>query len=193
MHQPDDGTTAPKPDGSPGGNVPTVLAVFQDRDRLEKALDALQGSGIDRASIHLVAADRSAREVAATPETAQPIADAPVDRAETGNVQGLLAGLPAYAGAVLAAGVTAASGGTLAGVAIAALAGGAGAGAAGGMAARWFGERVDERFDEQLARGGIVILIEPNDQAAAGIAYHLLQQHGAAHVAYNSAPRHTPG
>jgi hypothetical protein len=158
---------------------PRVVAAFASRDVAEPALEQLQALGIDRAAISLVEASRPAAGLVAAPEQATATDARPIDRAETGNLQGLVAGIPAYLGAVLAAGVTVASGGALAGVAIAALAGGAAGGAVGGVAARLLGEGIDARYDEQLRRGGIVVMIACPDAATAARAVAALREAGA--------------
>ena len=113
-----------------------VVGVFHDRGDLERAMDALEGSGIQRPQMSLLGTKEAVeaklglplREVQADPEAAADPAtprQEPVKRDEAGSLTGLMAGIPTYAGAVLAAGVTAASGGALAGVAVAALVGAA--------------------------------------------------------------------
>ena len=114
-----------------------VVGVFHDRGDLEKAMDALEGSGIQRPQMSLLGTREAVEaklglplremqekpQVAADPGTPR---QEPIKRDEAGTLTGMMASIPAYAGAVLAAGVTAASGGALAGVAVAALAGAAG-------------------------------------------------------------------
>jgi hypothetical protein len=89
----------------------------------------------------------------------------------------LLAGMPAYIGAVLAAGVAVASGGTLAGVAVAALLGGAGGGAVGAGAAGWFRGSVEETYARQLDQGGILLLVHPRAEDDVRHAQEVLARH----------------
>ena len=170
-----------------------IVAVFHDRGELEKAMDALEGSGIDRAQLSLLGTQEAVetrlglpmREVQARPEEAA-AADAPrqepLKRDETGNITGMMAGMPTYIGAVLAAGVTAASGGALGGVAVAALAGAAGGGAIGVTAARIFNESVDQSYDEQLREGGILLFVTLKHPGEAGAAKRVLSEHAAHNV-----------
>ena len=122
------------------------------------------------------------REVQADPETAADPAtprQEPVKRDEAGSLTGLMAGIPTYAGAVLAAGVTAASGGALAGVAVAALAGAAAGGAAGGSAGRLFNDSIDRAYDEQLRAGGIVMIVSLRDPGQANTVRRVLEENAA--------------
>ncbi len=175
-----------------GHSTYEIVGVFHSRDELEKAMEALEGSGIDRAQLSLLGTQEAVetklglpmREVESNPE--QAAADAPrqepIKRDETGNLTGLMAGIPTYIGAALAAGVTAASGGALAGVAVAALAGGAGGGAVGATAARMFNESVDQSYDEQLREGGILLFVTLKHPGEAEAAKRILSEHAARNV-----------
>jgi hypothetical protein len=169
-----------------------IVGVFHDRGELEKAMDALEGHGIDRSQLSLLGTREAVesrlglpmREVEAHP--AQAAAEAPrqepIKRDEAGNLTGMMAGIPTYIGAVLAAGVTAASGGALAGVAVAAIAGGAGGGAIGATAARIFNESVDQSYEEQLREGGILLFVTLKHPGEAGAAKRVLAEHAARNV-----------
>lgn len=158
-----------------------VVGVFHDRDQLEKALQALQSEGFDRSQLSLLesrsSADRAIRGEAL--DTGDDVRHEPVDRGELGNLQGIAAGIPTYLGAVLAAGVTVASGGALAGVAIAALAGGIGGGAVGVTAARMLSDNLEEPYEQELSKGGILLLVWLRDPEQAGKARAVLGQWGA--------------
>jgi hypothetical protein len=160
----------------------TITAVFPDRDMLERTIGELIGTGIDRSQVSLLASPQSVEDIHRSKELRVPETKEAIDRADKGNVQGIISGIPAYLAAVLAAGVTVASGGTLAGVALAALGGGAAGGLIGGGAAKLFGDAVDQRYDEQLARGGIVAVVSPFDEAQARKAEEILRRGGASHV-----------
>lgn len=168
-----------------------VVAVFRDRDRLEKALQTLQSEGFDRSQLSVlesgVSADRAIR--GGTLQTDDAVRHDPVDRADVGNLRGMAAGIPAYLGAVLAAGVTVASGGTLAGVAIAALAGGLGGGAVGATAARVLSDNLEEPYEQELSKGGVLVLVWLRDAAQASKARALLQEWGGEAIRdYRSDP-----
>jgi hypothetical protein len=89
----------------------------------------------------------------------------------------LLAGIPAYLGATLAAGVTVASGGALAGVAVAALLGGAGGGLLGASAAGAMRDGVEESYADQLEKGGFLLLVLPRKPDDVATAKRILSEH----------------
>ena len=163
------------------GGHEAVVGVFRDRDRLEKALEGLQSNGFNRSQLSILATDRPASE--AVRSGSFPISEErqekPIDRAELGNVQGLAGAIPAYLGAVIAAGVTVASGGALAGVAIAALAGGA----AGVGAARMLREDLDSTYEEQLATGGIILIAWTRHAGDEDTARRIMAECGATDIA----------
>jgi hypothetical protein len=123
------------------------------------------------------------REVeASSPSAAEAPRQEPIKRDEAGNLTGMMASIPTYIGAVLAAGVTAASGGALGGVAVAALVGAAGGGAVGATAGRIFNDSIDASYDEQLRSGGIMLFVTLKHPGEAGAAKRVLEQHAAQRV-----------
>lgn len=161
--------------------MPDVVGVFHDRDDLEKAIEMLQSHGLERSQLTVLGTSDSLRErlgmTAAPPSDGTADIEAPIDRSEEQNITPLVAGLPAYAGAVLAAGLTVASGGTLAGVAVAALAGGVGGGLVGGGAAKAVRDQVENTYDEQLQLGGILLLVTPRSTEDIANAKEVLARH----------------
>jgi hypothetical protein len=163
-----------------------IIGVFHDRDAVERAIETLQSHGIERGQLTILGTADAVRErlgmtVDAPGSSATADEQAPVDKSEEQNITPLLAGVPLYLGAVLAAGVTVASGGTLAGAAVAALAGAAGGGLVGGSAAGLFRGQVESGYEEQLAKGGILLLVHPRtaedlDNAKAVLARHADRQ-----------------
>ncbi len=171
-----------------------VVGVFHDRGRLEKALQALQSGGFDRSQLSLLESGSTAEHAirGEALETGDAVRHEPLDRGELGNLKGMAAGIPTYLGAVLAAGVTVASGGTLAGVAIAALIGGVGGGAVGVTAARLLGDNLEEPFEDELARGGVLLLVWLRQPEQAAKARRLLGQWGATAVRDYASSAGTP-
>ena len=93
-----------------------IVGVFRDRKDAENAIETLQSRGIERSQLALLGSADAVREQLGLTVAEGPAADkeakAPVDASEKQNMTPLLAGVPAYRGAVLAAGVAVASGGT---------------------------------------------------------------------------------
>jgi hypothetical protein len=178
----------------PDHSSTAVVAVFSDRDRLEKALEALQSAGFDRSQLNLLeSADTAHRAIRGRAlETGDAVRHVPVDRADVGNLQGMAGGIPAYLGAVLAAGVTVASGGTLAGVAIAALAGGVGGGAVGVSAARLLRDNLEEPYEQELGKGGMLAMVWLRGPEQAPKAHEILRHWGGQAVRDYSSDPDTP-
>ena len=157
-----------------------IIGVFQDRDGLERAIEMLQSHGLERSQLSVLGSADAIRGRLGLPvpgSGAESAQGAPVDESEKQNMTPLLAGVPAYLGAVLAAGVAVASGGTLAGVAVAALLGGAGGGALGAGAAGAFRGAVDDTYAEQLTQGGILLLVHPRSEEDVAHAREVLARH----------------
>ena len=158
-----------------------IVGVFHNRESVESAIEMLQSHGIERGQLAVLGTADSVRKQLGLPlaenvgASAEP--QAPVDQSEKQNMTPLLAGLPAYVGAVLAAGVTAASGGALAGVAVAALLGGAGGGVLGTGAASLFRGEVERSYEDQLAQGGILLLVHPRTDEDVATAKAILSEH----------------
>lgn len=164
-----------------------VIGVFPDRASTERAIEALQSRGFNQAQLNLLAASPekvAAGDVGRPTEAAQ--SDA-LDQEDAANVQPLVAGIPATVAAFIAAGVTVASGGTLAGVAIAALAAGGAAGAVGAGAGQLFRSGLDETYDNQLRRGGLVLMARLWTPGDAATARTVMSENGA-----TSVTDHTP-
>lgn len=159
-----------------------IIGVFHDRAALERAIEMLQSNGIERSQLTILGSADAVRSrlgltVAAGPSAGSTGESAPVDQSEEQNMTPLLAGLPTYVGAVLAAGVAVASGGTLAGAAVAALLGGAGGGVLGAGAAGAFRGSVEDGYQEQLAKGGILLLVHPRSDDDVARARSVLAEH----------------
>jgi len=162
-----------------------VVAIFGSREALENAIEDLQSHGFDRSQLSLLASRETVEETLGHPvgdihtladDPAAPRSE-PLERPDVGNVTGVAVGPPAAFAALAAAGVTAMTGGAFAGVALAALAAGGGVGALGATLAKGYTDDVAEDFEEQIARGGILLWVslrEPGQEQSAG---EILQRH----------------
>jgi hypothetical protein len=158
-----------------------VVAVFPDRAPLEAAIDRLQSRGLDRSQLSLLSGTPEEAEEVATHETPSLDRDPRVDSDST-NVTPLVTGLPAYAAALVAVGVTVASGGTLAGVAVAALAAGAGGAALGAGANALLQGNLDRVYEDQLRLGGLILAVHPVRPEEKAVALEVLSGAGAVSV-----------
>ncbi len=159
-----------------------IIGVFHEREAVERAIEMLQSHGLERSQLSVLGTADAVRSrlglsVAESAEPGTEETDTPVDASEKQNMTSLLAGVPTYIGAVLAAGVAVASGGTLAGAAVAAVLGGAGGGALGAGAAGLFRGSVERNYEEQLAQGGILLLVHPRDGRDVVHAKEVLSRH----------------
>lgn len=171
----------------------SVIGVFKDRESTENAIDALQGKGFERGSLSLLRGNPSEIAGDSDGQPAKATFHDPVDSSDIGNVQGLMTGIPTYLAAVLAAGVTVASGGTLAGVAIAAVAAGAGAAAISGGAAGVFKAGFGKIYEDQLAQGGIILLAATRHSGDEATARSVMAECGATAIeAYEAQESDAP-
>lgn len=167
-----------------------VVAVFDSREAVENAIEELQSNGFGRRQLSLLAspetvaqklghAQGDVRELADDPEAPR---QAPVEAADQGDMMGLLVGTPAAIAGLAAAAVTALSGGALAGIAVAALAGTGGGAALGGVLAKLFSDRVAAYFEEQLAKGGILLWVSLAHPEREATAREILSRHASGEV-----------
>jgi hypothetical protein len=99
-----------------------------------------------------------------------------------GDAQGGMVGGLVYAGAIVAAGVIAVSGGTIAATVIAAtLVGGAG-GLVGSILAKWLGDNHAHYLQTQIDRGGLLLWVRTRDTKAENRATDILKRHSSRDV-----------
>jgi hypothetical protein len=170
--------------------VREAVGVFQDPDALQEAATELQTAGFNHADISMLAVDKALREklghvyrgAAAAeddPHTPRQAYSSPPD---IGDAKGVLIGSPMYVAATLAAGVIAATGGTLALL----LGGAALAGGVGGLVGYAFANKVDRKVAEDLMHaldsGGLLLWARTPDREHEEKAMTILRKHGAGHV-----------
>lgn len=185
----------PDETGSPDTRTEAV-AVFDETERLQAAIDELLNSGFDQADISLLASDRAVEEkLGHLYERVQQLEDAEdaprkeyVSTAARADAQGGLIGGLMYVGALAAAGAVFASGGTL-GVALAgaAAAGGAG-GAAGAVLAKFIGDRHARELQTQLDRGGLLLWVRTRDEDTERRAQEILRRNAGRDVHLHEMP-----
>jgi hypothetical protein len=172
-----------------------ALGVFAGRDELERAVRALEGAGVDRSQMSLLGTREAAGVglgLALRPVEAPTAADEAAARRREdpgsaegkADVAGLVSGVPAYVGGVLAAGAVAATGGALAGVAAAAAAGAAGGAAAGGGLAGALGNDRQEAvsYEDELRDGPFLLFVTLEDPGGANETKRVLEESGARRV-----------
>jgi len=171
-------------------NLREAVGVFISASDLQAAIDELLSSGFHRAELSLLAGvdavnDKldghylsvgAAADDPAIPRTAY------VSPEAIGDAQGGMVGGLAYAGAIVAAGVIAVSGGTIAATVIAAtLVGGAG-GLVGSILAKWLGDNHAHYLQTQIDRGGLLLWVRTRDAKAEDRATDILKRHSSRDV-----------
>ncbi len=164
-----------------------AVAVFDDVEALQAAIDELESSGFDRAKISLLAGAQSVEEklghvylkVEELEDDPNILRTAYVSTESIGDAQGALIGGLLYVGAMAAAGAVVASGGALmTAIGAAGLAGGTGV-ALGSILARIVGEDHAINLQNQIDRGGILLWVRTTDQKSEERAKQILTRHSA--------------
>jgi hypothetical protein len=159
-----------------------IAGVMPSVKALESVVDGLETQGFDRAQFGVLANEdalpvgENAAALAADPKVRT---DADSYPETEGAVSGALIGGLAYVGAIAAAGAVILTGGAL-GVALAALAAAGGAsGLVGALVAHGFEQDHARLIEDQLSRGGVVLWIQPRDEAQLNSAAAALKAAGA--------------
>lgn len=173
-----------------------AVAVFEQPESLQEAVDELLSAGFDRAELSLLASEEAVesklghryRKVAELEDDDAVPREAYVSTETRGDAEGALIGSLLYVGGVAAAGAVVASGGALAAVlAGAAMAGGAGA-LVGSLLATWVGERHARHLQEQLDHGGLLLWVRTRDAAHEKRAVEILSRHSGRDVHLHELP-----
>jgi hypothetical protein len=182
--------------GEETSQVREAVGVFDTADALQEAIDELQTSGFDLADISLMAGEQTvdAKLGHAYKKAADVADDADVPRGSyispesIGEAQGALVGGLGYIGAIGAAGLIFASGGTMAAALAAAAIAGGGGGLVGALFARLIGEHHAQYLQEQLDRGGILLWARTRDAAHEKSAVEILNKHSGRDVHVHGVP-----
>jgi hypothetical protein len=177
--------------GNYGYSVREAVGVFSAPEALERAVDELEVSGFDRATLSVLASEGTIKERVG--HLYRNIAEIEDDRhvpqrafLETDSrVEGAAAaiGIPCYIGSVAGAGVTAvgfgaATAATVAGTVVGGVVGAALGALLAGAMIRWHVHEVLE----QLAEGGLVLWVSLRDDDAEGCVLQILADSGGRDV-----------
>jgi hypothetical protein len=168
-----------------GATVSETVALFDSRQQMVDAVEALRVSGFDRSTISMLANDDEvARMLNDRKDTADLATDpdvprgAPPDPASIDEARAAAIGIPAYVGIVAASGAVIASGGTLAALAAAA----SGTGAAGAAIGALLSHKIDQsqakHVEKQLAAGGLLLWVHTPDEDSRESAREILEKQG---------------
>lgn len=168
-------------------SVREAVAVFDDAESMENAVDEILSAGFDRAEVSLLSSEAAVEQkLGHAYERVEEAEDDPamprtifIPRTTIAEAQGAVTGGLFFIGAVATIGGIVASGGTLAGALIAgAMGGGAGA-LVGSAIAKVIGHHHADYLQEQLDRGGILLWVHLRDRAHETRALEILRKHSA--------------
>ncbi len=174
---------------APMRNEPEAVAVFDDVESLEAAIDELRMAGVPRDDISLLAGEPAGEDALGGRfrriEELEDDPDAPraafVSEESLGAAEGALIGIPAYVAAVAVAGAMIPTAGMAAAIAAAVVAGGTGAAIGGALAAR-VGESHAERYRRQLEHGGLLLWVRLPDEHRKETTLEILKRNSGRDV-----------
>jgi len=176
--------------------VKEAVAVFDDVEHLQAAIDELGASGFDRAEISLLAGSGAIEEklghmyqnVEELEDNVRVPRSAYVSTESIGDAEGALIGGLFYVGAVTAIGAVVASGGTLLAVLTAAAIVGGSGGLVGAALAGLVGQHHADYLQGQLDRGGLLLWVHTRDAAYEARAVEILKRNSAHDVHTHKLP-----
>ncbi len=158
-----------------------AVAVFDDSEKLEKAVSELQSHGIDRANLSFLAHDAltehygtDTRRLADDPSASR---EAVVTEPDIRQGRVLGTGMAATVAAFAAAGFTVATGGSIVVIAAAAAAAAAASGAISTVIGRTLAKDEEAFLDTQLAQGGVLLWVRTPDADAERHAIEVLRRY----------------
>jgi len=167
-----------------------AVGVFTNASDFQAAIDELLSSGFHRAELSVLAGEDAVYEkLGSSYANAGAVTDDPdivratyVSPEAIGDAQGGMVGVLLYAGATIAAGAVAISGGTIiAAIVAATIAGGAG-GIVGSVLAKWLGDHHAHYLQMQIDHGGLLLWVRTRDAKAEVRAIDILMKHSSRDV-----------
>ncbi len=183
-------------DTAPKETLREAVGVFDNAEALESAVDELLSSGFNRAEISLLASEKAVEEklghkysrVQELEDDTRVPRTAFLSTASLGDAEGGLIGGLLYVGAVAAAGVIVASGGTLATAIIGAVAAGSMGAGIGEVLVALIQHQHAKHLHEQLDKGGLLLWVWTRDEDHEQRATEILSRHSAHDVHVHDVP-----
>jgi hypothetical protein len=178
------------------GEVREVVAVFDDLDHLQAAIDDLLTDGFDQSTISLLAPEETVRErfgeEGVVPARAlEDHPDAPrgeyIDPEARNEAKAGLIGALFYIGAVGGAGVMLAAGGAVGAAIAAAIIGGGGGGLIGATLVQLVGAKEAQWLKDQMRHGGLLLWARVWDDAREKEAIGIMRRNGGRDVHAHTA------
>lgn len=176
--------------------VREAVAVFDDADSLQAAMDDLQMHGFMRQELSILANDKAVEKklgyIYRRVEEAESDPKAPravfVQNETVREAEAVAVGFPLYVAAITATGIVVASGGTVLNAIIAATAAGAVGAAIGTALASFIDKSYTEYIQEQLDHGGLLLWVHLRSPAMEEQALEILKKHAAQDVHIHKIP-----
>lgn len=174
-----------------------AVGLFHDEKALQDAADELLINGFNHADLSLLAGHKTVEaRLGGLFERVADLEDKPdvafqafVDSDSRVEGQGVLVGGLFYVGAVAAAGIVVASGGTIAALVLGVAAGGGAGGLIGAALARFLGKQHANALQMHLDKGGLLLWVHTSDEARERKALEILQRNGAEDAHAHSLPK----
>jgi hypothetical protein len=177
--------------------VREAVAVFDDADTMQDAIDDLLSSGFDRAELSLLASEETVDEKlghkyqkvaeleddAAVPRTRYYVSQEAISEGEYVFTGGLV-----LLGTLGTVGIIVASGGTLAAAITGAALGAGSGGILGELLARFIGAQHAEYIQEQLSHGGLLVWVRCLNPEREKSAMEILSKHSGRDVHVHALP-----
>lgn len=178
------------------GSLREAVGLFNDPKAMERAVEELLTDTFEQHDISILAREQTVKDQLshrlATTESLADDATAPREgypapEARTEG-RGALASMLGYAGAVTAAGLVFATGGTILPAIAAGLVAGGGAAAAGIGLGNALDAKFVDHFERQIEQGGIIVWVRVADPSHERTALEILARHGAHDVHVHELP-----
>ncbi len=180
-------------------NIETVheaVGIFRNADDLQAALDDLQSNGFMRQELSILADEKTIEEkLGHVYKRVQDVEDDPkaprtifIPNETIGEAEGSVIGLPLYIAATTAAGIVAASGGTLFSSIIATAAAGAVGASIGSVFAFLIGKHHADFIQRQIDHGGLLLWVHLRAPDREERAMEILRKHSAYDVHIHEIP-----
>ena len=173
-----------------------AVGLFDKESDLQAAVDDLQSYGFMQQELSVLAGEKAVQEkLGQAYLRTSDAADDPaaprsifISKASLGSGEGSLIGLPLYIAAVLAAGITAAAGGSVMAAILAAFIAGGAAALLGLFMARFMSRRHADRIKKQIDSGGLLLWVHLRSPDMRKRAVNILKKHAARNVHTHIVP-----
>lgn len=163
-----------------------AVGVFTSEDDLQNAIDDLSFSGFDSSALSVLGEFPEDKQEEFQNKTVRDFEEDPsapratfVPKEALGNLEGVLIGIPIYLAVVTVMTAVIATGGSAMTAVFSSLVAGAFAGVAGFLFARRFHKSRQDKIDQQLAKGGLILWVDTHNAEQEKQAIRILKENEA--------------